>query len=157
MFGVVVNAGRTNPWLLPALNDHAIAVDEAFWGVSLVLIGLAFALFSSKVPRVARVWAVIGGVAVAFGVAVVVRAAFPQRVTLTVIERDAGLADGGSGSDRGYVTDERGRRWEMSVATYSRVSERDRVVCAARSWGVWSNAPDLNGELTDCKSVQASQ
>jgi hypothetical protein len=115
----------------------------------------AFALFSSKVPAVARVWAVIGGVAVAFGVAVVVRAAFPDRVKLTVTERETVLADGGSGSWRGYVTDERGRRWEMSVATYDRLSESDRVVCAARSW-TWSNAPGLNGELTDCKSVQAS-
>lgn len=72
------------------LTNHAIVMDEAFWGVSSVLIGFAFVLFSPKVSPVGRVWAVIGGVAVAFGVVVVVRAAFPQRVKLTVTERRTG-------------------------------------------------------------------
>lgn len=143
MLRSIARAGRTSPWLVPQFNDHAIAVDEAFRGVSLVLIGVAFALFSSKVPPVARVCAVVGGVAVVFGVVVVVRAAFPHRVKLTVTEREAGLADGGSGSDRGYVTDERGRRWETSPATYNRLGEGDRVV-ATMPWGaLFGFHPDL--------------
>ena len=156
MLGAVARVARTESAFGGAFTDHAIALDEVFWGVSLALIGLACVLFSSKARPHGRAWAVIGGVAVAFGVVVVVRAALPHHVKLTVTERAAGLADGGSGSDRGYVTDERGRRWEMSMATYNRLAGGDRVVCAARSLTL-NDDPDLNGELTGCRSVQASE
>jgi hypothetical protein len=155
MLAGVARLGREVPFGFELFTDRAIAVDDAFWGISLALIGLAFVLLPSKVPALGKVWTVIGGVAVVFGVAVAVRAAFPPRVTLTVTEREAGLADGGSGSDRGFVTDEQGRRWETSMNTYYTLHDGDRVVCEVRSF-TWADA-DLSGSLVGCKSVHASE
>lgn len=156
MLGAIARAGRTQPPLVVDLfTDSAIAVDEAFWGASVVLIGLAFVLFPSRVPSVGRVWSVVGGLVVVSGVVVAIRAAFPPHVKLTVTERSTAYADGGSGSGRGYVTDERGRVWEMSTESYARLADGDRVVCATRPW-TWARG-EYSGTLTGCKSVQAPE